>query len=953
MENLDNYTGRAKDAHSMNKLLGLWRYAMVLVAFFMFMLNSVYGQKTPPNPGIGATVAGFEVDGDFKPGEHKIFPNIANGQDWQSVIKCGPNQFKYDFVNRSLWIQDGNSGSASLVPETDIFGGTSNKNGDHIGEGQSPYTIASKSGGPQKNDITNVYLHTKEFENPETGKLETWLFFGAETRSTDGTSYLDFEYNQAGVEIKDGKLVGAGEYGGRTAKNGTSGDFILIVNYSGGGSRPTIAAREWLQDGGGSWSAERNISTKGAYVVINTIDVGTLCPNSGFASNGAASNTTAALQFMEGAINLSELGLVDDPCDPEATMTVKTRSSDSFTAELKDLTFGKFQVVPTPVAVVNNIAPLCIDPSGTTVFNVSGTYSNGTPKWTVTGGTLIDPKYNADGTATAQVSVEGSNEATVTLTTNPLVAGCDPTTNSKKAVVNPLPGAEATGGKLTCTVLSVQLKSKATRAGVGAVTYLWTGPGITTENKNEQNPTVSVAGDYKVVITETANGCTSEATAKVDEDIAKPGAEATGGKLTCTVLSVQLKSKATRAGVGAVTYLWTGPGITTENKNEQNPTVSVAGDYKVVITETANGCTSEATAKVDEDIAKPIAKAVGGALDCVTGKVTLNGSGSSEGSNFTYLWATLDGNIVSGEETLYPVVDKVGTYILTVTNTDNGCTETAQASVTPAVNCGVAEGCTPGYWKNRKNSWNTVTYVNQQGNTVTMDVKACVQVAAGITIKGELANAAFHTVFGLNKTVVNDRLGLAKKETLTLIQALNLGDGSGFTQLGRAGTAALLNSCAFNNYALGADPAITSASIILAVRAEFNENDRAGALDLAAQYDDYNNNSLCLLNNSSLSSSSVSTLQGLDLAEVNQLRAYPTPFTDKAVIEFTVAQDENFSMRLYDMRGALVRELRSGEAKAGMVNTVEVDGGGLPEGLYIARMVSDSGTKTVKLLKKE
>ncbi|WP_155801015.1 T9SS type A sorting domain-containing protein [Pontibacter sp. BAB1700] len=48
-----------------------------------------------------------------------------------------------------------------------------------------------------------------------------------------------------------------------------------------------------------------------------------------------------------------------------------------------------------------------------------------------------------------------------------------------------------------------------------------------------------------------------------------------------------------------------------------------------------------------------------------------------------------------------------------------------------------------------------------------------------------------------------------------------------------------------------------------------------------------------------------------------------------------------------------MRELKSGEARAGVVNTVEVDGGGLPEGLYIARMVSTSGTKTVKLLKKE
>lgn len=60
-----------------------------------------------------------------------------------------------------------------------------------------------------------------------------------------------------------------------------------------------------------------------------------------------------------------------------------------------------------------------------------------------------------------------------------------------------------------------------------------------------------------------------------------------------------------------------------------------------------------------------------------------------------------------------------------MTNTLNDCTGTAQASATSAVNCVVFEGCTPGYWKNRKASWNKFVENGQ-----TRNVKACVIGAA-------------------------------------------------------------------------------------------------------------------------------------------------------------------------------------------------------------------------------
>ncbi|NDK57721.1 Ig-like domain-containing protein, partial [Pontibacter fetidus] len=98
-----------------------------------------------------------------------------------------------------------------------------------------------------------------------------------------------------------------------------------------------------------------------------------------------------------------------------------------------------------------------------------------------------------------------------------------------------------------------------------------------------------------------------------------------------------------------------------------------------------------------------------------------------------------------------------------------------------------------------------------------------------------------------------------------------------------------------------------------------------------------------------LSSTSTSSLEGI---KADQITAYPTPFSDKAIIEFRISKTENYVVNLYDMKGALVKQLKAGKAKAGELQQVEVDGRGLGEGLYIARMISDSDAQTVKLLLK-
>ncbi len=88
-------------------------------------------------------------------------------------------------------------------------------------------------------------------------------------------------------------------------------------------------------------------------------------------------------------------------------------------------------------------------------------------------------------------------------------------------------------------------------------------------------------------------------------------------------------------------------------------------------------------------------------------------------------------------------------------------------------------------------------------------------------------------------------------------------------------------------------------------------------------------------------------------ASVTEMTAFPVPFSEKVTIQFTAVRDENYVVNLYNMQGKLVRQLATGNAKAGEVISIEVSGAGIVESMYLARKVSKSGVETVKLLKKE
>ncbi len=289
------------------------------------------------------------------------------------------------------------------------------------------------------------------------------------------------------------------------------------------------------------------------------------------------------------------------------------------------------------------------------------------------GGNTLTPSVDAPGTYTLQVfdsAIGCSSTETVTVTQN---------------IEKPVVDADAIANLLTCTILNLPLQTTIVSSSTPNLAYAWaTATGTILSGANTPSPTVGAPGIYIVTVTDAANGCTGTDQLPIFENVTLPTAIiASPLALTCAVQQVTLSAMASSLGPNFV-YEWTSPtGNFVSLQNPQQPIVDEQGTYKLLITDINNGCSQSASVTVPEDMVPPAADAgstVG--LDCDTPISTLNGTGSSAGANFSYLWTTNNGLLVSGATTLAPQVGAPGAYTLTVSNSQNGCTSTDSVVVT-------------------------------------------------------------------------------------------------------------------------------------------------------------------------------------------------------------------------------------------------------------------------------
>ncbi len=211
--------------------------------------------------------------------------------------------------------------------------------------------------------------------------------------------------------------------------------------------------------------------------------------------------------------------------------------------------------------------------------------------------------------------------------------------------------------------------------GAAPYTYLWSN-GQTGQTANNLT-----AGTYTVTVTGSSGSGTATATAVVTQPTQLNANVSVQGVLTCINLTVTATANVS-GGTGPYTFEWS------EGQTGNPVQLTTPGSHIVTVTDN-NGCTKTAQTTVLSNTVEPNAEAGPAVtLTCVQPNATLNGAGSSSGPNFSYQWtASNGGNIVSGANTLTPVVNAAGTYTLVVTNSTNGCTSeditTAGSSIQP------------------------------------------------------------------------------------------------------------------------------------------------------------------------------------------------------------------------------------------------------------------------------
>ena len=340
-------------------------------------------------------------------------------------------------------------------------------------------------------------------------------------------------------------------------------------------------------------------------------------------------------------------------------------SNGATTSEIDGLGYGIYEVTITDVngcsatgqAKVNIPDAINLDLVGS---STSCQGEDGRATVTATGGTVPYQYAWSNGGTTKTVQGLAAGEYSVTVTD---ANGCYA---SESIIIEPGSGVltvDVFGGELNCEDASILLKVV---PSTDVISYSWTGPGGFSSESKE--PEVNIPGTYSVTVTD-ANGCSGTGSAEVTSNVDVPEVQVSGENLSCLVSEVQLIAV---SSIAEVEYSWFGPdGFTS---SEQNPVVTKAGKYNVMVT-TPQGCIGQGGIEIKVDQAGPEIELNAPDFGCGSSQVQIEMSVNEP--NVEILWIG-PGGFVSTEED--PVIDIPGTYHVTVTGA-SGCTTQDEITV--------------------------------------------------------------------------------------------------------------------------------------------------------------------------------------------------------------------------------------------------------------------------------
>lgn len=290
-----------------------------------------------------------------------------------------------------------------------------------------------------------------------------------------------------------------------------------------------------------------------------------------------------------------------------------------------------------------------------------------TTSGSITGDTLLQPVFSAAGTYILTI-----------LNTQNL---CSDTDTLEVTDIRSFPLADIQPAlTLTCADPTIPLDGSASDQGHHL--HLWTGPG-TIQNPGTLLPEVQSPGWFTLTVTDTINHCQASDSILVMQDIAPPISTINPpDSLDCNHPSITLDASASAPG-GQLNFQWsTGNGNIVSGATTATPSVSGGGIYTILITNTANGCSTFDSVFVYQDPDLPVVSILpADTLTCLVNQLDLTATYQSPNPNVTFQWSTVNGQILNGGTTLSPEIGKPGIYSLVLTDPTTGCTATDEVLV--------------------------------------------------------------------------------------------------------------------------------------------------------------------------------------------------------------------------------------------------------------------------------
>ena len=190
------------------------------------------------------------------------------------------------------------------------------------------------------------------------------------------------------------------------------------------------------------------------------------------------------------------------------------------------------------------------------------------------------------------------------------------------------------------------------------------------------------AGTYEVFVSD-ANGCETSFEQTIGDTDNPEVFVSNPEMLSCVSASTTLTATVNYDVPENLSYTWIGPDGIIAGANEATITVDQPGEYTVIVEDIEYGCEAEDFAIVQGDVDVPeIAVPADMALDCdhLQLDIAVSIEGGADGLNIS--WTTADGNIVSGADAQTIGVDAPGTYVVVVSNPENGCFSEQSITVT-------------------------------------------------------------------------------------------------------------------------------------------------------------------------------------------------------------------------------------------------------------------------------